>query len=111
MVFQLGSKVLKHSSCSTQLRLKIILLINVKMPTIITFIIRICILNLQFQYAWAILAIMSSVEHENIFITLGPGEDYTDFTALTSQRFLCLSSHSVSAVQDYLGSNSSVMKY
>ena len=30
-----GPEVIKHFSCSTQLRLKFILLINVKMPTIV----------------------------------------------------------------------------
>ena len=32
---QSGPEVIKHFSCSTQLRLKFILLINVKMPTIV----------------------------------------------------------------------------
>ena len=36
-----GPEVIKLFSCSAQLRLKFILLINVKMPTILTFISRI----------------------------------------------------------------------
>ena len=58
---QSGSKVIKLFSFIAQLRLKFILLINVKMPTI-TFISRINhrVLHLQFQYILAILVIMSS---------------------------------------------------
>ena len=35
---QLQLEVMKHFSCSTQLRLKFILLINVKMPTIVAIV-------------------------------------------------------------------------
>ena len=47
-----GPKVRKHFSCSTQLRLKFILLINVKMPTIVgilTFMSRINYQILSFE--------------------------------------------------------------
>ena len=63
-------KVIKLFSCSAQLRLKFILLINVKKQTIVgilTFISR--IINsfgdlpvyLKFQFIWAILLFMSSL--------------------------------------------------
>ena len=62
-------KVIKHFSCSTQLRLTFILLINVKMPTtvgILTFISRINYtgfgdLNLKFHLICAISVFMSSL--------------------------------------------------
>ena len=57
---QSGPKVIKKISCSAQLGLKFMLLINVKMPTIVvilTFISRINYMlevqNLQFLYIWA----------------------------------------------------------
>ena len=52
-----GPKVIKLVSCSSQLRLKFILLINVKMPTIVgilTFITSFGGLNLKFQFIWTI---------------------------------------------------------
>ena len=81
-----GPEVIKLFSCSAQLRLKFILLINVKMPTIVgilTFIRRINYRlgdsTLKFQSIWAILAFMrnsnfmlSYVEHEKSFKTLAP---------------------------------------
>ena len=57
-----GPEVIKLFSCSTQRRLKFILLINVKMPTmvgILTFISRINY-KLKFKYIWAIRVLMSS---------------------------------------------------
>ena len=63
-----GPEVIKLFSCSAQLRLKFILLINVKVPTfvgILTFISRINYrlgdLNLKHQFIWAILSFMSSL--------------------------------------------------
>ena len=79
-----GLEVIKLFSCSSQLKLKFILLINVKMPTtvgILTFISRInywlgCS-KLKFLIIWTISIIMSSlnfmlsrVEHENIYYNL-----------------------------------------
>ena len=63
-----GPKVVELFSCSAQLRLKSILLINVKMPTfvsILTFTSSIITgfgdLILKFQFIWAILSYMSSI--------------------------------------------------
>ena len=43
-----GPEVIKLFSCSTQLRLKLILLINVKMPTIVGILTFISRINYQF---------------------------------------------------------------
>ena len=53
-----GPEVIKHI-CSAQLRLKFILLINIKRPTIVGT--DFCGLNLEIQFIWAILAFMSSL--------------------------------------------------
>ena len=88
-----GSEVIKLFSCSTQLILKFILLINVKMPTIVgvlTFMSRINYQFLSFEPEFStILSIsafissvnfmLSSAELEKSFITSGPGERRSSF--------------------------------
>ena len=50
-----GLEVIKLFSCLAQLRLKFILLLNVKMPTIVTAF---GDFNPKFQFIWAILVFM-----------------------------------------------------
>ena len=82
-------QVIKHFSCSTQLRLKFILLIYVRMPTIVHILTFISRKNYSwwFKYEisiiWAIFIFMSSlnfmlsrVEHGKSFVTLRPGFDF-----------------------------------
>ena len=43
--FRSRAEVIKHFSCSTQLSLKMIMLIKVKMPTIVGILTFICVIN------------------------------------------------------------------
>ena len=44
-----GSESIKHFSCSTQLRMKFIMLINVKMPTIVGILTFMSIISTTFE--------------------------------------------------------------
>ena len=86
-----GPKVIKLFSYSTQLSIKFILLINIKMPTNVGILTCISMINTIYERLKAkkslfvgILVSMSSwnfvlswVEHEKSFITSGPGPNYT----------------------------------
>ena len=78
-----GPEVIKLFSCSAQLRLKFILLINVKMPTIVGILTFISRINYRLSWSKPEISIYFIYEQlkfhaqlsvlEKSFITLGPG--------------------------------------
>ena len=79
-----GPEVIKLFSCSAQLRLKFILLINVKMPTIVGILTFISRINYWLWWSKAKFSINKCYfsideEHEKSFITSRPGCWLADF--------------------------------
>ena len=96
--FRPGPEVIKLFSCSAQLRLKFILLINVKMPTIVgilTFISRINYQILRYEPEFSTNfdnfniyeQLKFHAELEKSFITSGPGPTVTN-RAVQSQKMV-----------------------
>ena len=63
MLFKSGLDVIKLFSCSAQLRLKFILLINVKMPTVIGMLKFILLINVKMSTIVGILTFISRINN------------------------------------------------